>query len=135
MTDSDHERRRNRSLSERHFEEFVNQRDLDAIDRNMAANFLDHDGPSGGAADRVADRAMLAAMDLQFPDLRIELKDILAEGDKVAVRAIWRETHAKTGRRMEMHGFVLWRIADGLIIERWATTTPMGDAERPRSAW
>jgi hypothetical protein len=25
---------------------------------------------------------------------------------------------------MEFHGFVLWRLADGKIVERWATVTP-----------
>jgi ketosteroid isomerase-like protein len=108
----------NRRLIARHFEEFVNRRDLDAIARNMAA-----------------DRAMMAAMHDRFPDLRIDLKDIVAQGDKVVVRAFWGGTDAYSGRRMEMRGFVLWRIADGLIVERWATVTPMRDAEQAGTAW
>ncbi len=115
----------NRRLVERHFDEFVNGRDLDAIDRNMAPDFVDHDGPSGAAAGREGDRAMMAAMHRRFPDLRIELKDVLAEGDKVAVRAVWSGTDADTGAVMGMRGFVLWRILDGRMIERWATVTPM----------
>ena len=125
---------RNRRLVIDHFDAFVNRKDLGAIDRNMAPGFLDHDGPGGsppprgpGAPrpDREADRAMMAAMHKLLPDLRVEVKDAVAEGDKVVVRNLWTGTRADTGQRVEFHGFVLWRVADGKIAERWATVTPM----------
>ncbi len=115
----------NKYLVIQHFEEFVNNKDLDAIERNLAADFLDHDGPGGRPADRAVDRAMMARMHKLFPDLRVEVKDVVAEGDKVVVRNLWVGTEAKTGQRMECHGFVMWRIAGGKIAERWASVTPM----------
>ena len=108
----------------RHFEEFVNAKDLSAIDRNMSPDFLDHDGPGGRQTDRAGDRAMMAAMHATFPDLRVDVHESLAEGDRVVVRNIWTGTHAKTGEKMEFHGFVMWRIAGGKLAERWATVTP-----------
>jgi predicted ester cyclase len=108
-----------------HFDEFVNQRDLDAIDRNVAADFLDHDGPGGKPADRAADKAMMARMHQTFPDLRVAVLDHVAQGDKVVVRNLWTGTNAQTGQRVEFHGFVMWRLAGGKIVERWATVTPM----------
>ena len=116
---------RNKRLVIGHFDDFVNNRDLGAIDRNMAPGFLDHDGPGGKPADREADRAMMAAMHELLPDLRVEVRDAVAEGDKVVVRNLWTGTRADTGQRIEFHGFVLWRVADGKIVERWATVTPM----------
>jgi len=115
----------NTALVIRHFDEFVNQRDLDAIERYVAEDFLDHDGPGGKPADRAVDRAMMARMHKMFPDLRVEVRDHVAQGDKVVVRNVWTGTNAGTGRRVEFHGFVLWRIAGGKIVERWATVTPM----------
>ena len=47
---------RNKRLVIEHFDAFVNKKDLGAIDRNMAADFLDHDGPGGKQADREGDR-------------------------------------------------------------------------------
>jgi hypothetical protein len=38
---------------------------------------------------------------------RAEVVDSLAEGDKVVGRNIWTGTDARTGKRMEFHGFVL----------------------------
>jgi predicted ester cyclase len=115
---------RNKQLVIRHFEEFVNRKDLGAIDRNVSPDFVDHDGPGGKQIDRAGDRAMMAAMHMHMPDLKVEVRDALADGDKVVVRNVWTGTNRETGQRIEFHGFVLWRIANGRIVERWATVTP-----------
>ncbi len=118
-----------------HFDQFVNQKDLDAIDRNMSDDFLDHDGPGGRPIGREGDKAMMAAMHKQFPDLRVEVREALAEGDKVMIRNVWTGTHADTGKRVEFHGFVLWRIAGGKIVERWATVTPPHELTTESLSW
>jgi len=129
------QRARNKALVAGHFEDFVNRRDLAAIERNMTADFLDHDGPGGKPTDREGDRRMMAAMHAAIPDLRVELRDMLAEGDRVMVRNVWTGTLAATGQHMECHGFVLWRIAGGKIAERWATVTPLHEAVAATFAW
>src|SRR5215212_11781430 len=65
-----------------------------------------------------------------FPDLRVTIEDILAEDDRVAVRARWRGTHEQefrgvppSGKVVEFTGVVFWRIADGKLRERWASVT------------
>lgn len=131
MTDPE----RNRRLVLQHFDEFVNQKDLDAVIRNMSADFYDHDGPGGQPCGRDGDRALMAELHLLLPDLHVDVLDALAEGDKVVVRNIWTGTHAKTGQRMEFHGFVLWRLAGGKIVERWATVTPLSDLPAERPEW
>ena len=126
---------RNKCLVIEHFEDFVNRKDLGAIDRNMTPGFLDHDGPGGKPTDRDGDRAMMAAMHKLFPDLRVEVRDAIAEADKVVVRNLWNGTNAQTGQRMEFHGFVLWRIEGGKIAERWATVTPLHDLAARTLEW
>jgi predicted ester cyclase len=126
---------RNKRLVIDHFDDFVNKKDLGAIDRNMSPDFYDHDGPGGKPTDRDGDRTMMAAIHTQFPDLTVEVKDALAEGDKVLVRNVWTGTHNQTGQRMEFHGFVLWRIADGKIAERWATVTPPAELAAETLRW
>lgn len=126
---------RNKRLVIEHFEAFVNKKDLSAIDRNLAPDFLDHDGPGGKQTDREGDRALMAGMHKAFPDLHVEVKDALAEADKVIVRNLWTGTRADTGQRIEFHGFVLWQIADGKIVERWATVTPMHELASQALNW
>jgi predicted ester cyclase len=118
-----------------HFDDFVNKKDLTAIDRNMSADFYDHDGPGGKPTGRDGDRKMMADMHELFPDLQVAVKDALAEGDKVVVRNQWTGTNRDTGERMEFHGFVLWRIANGKIAERWATVTPFHELAAETLQW
>ena len=56
---------------------------------------------------------MMARMHELFPDLHVEVSDILAEEEKVVVCNLWTGSRPGTGEHMEFHGFVMWRIADG----------------------
>ena len=58
-----------------------------------------------------------------MPDLRVTIEDIIAEGDKVMCRNVWRWTDTASGQKMHFHGFVLWRFEGEQIAERWATVT------------
>lgn len=69
-------------------------------------------------------RVMMEGAYKGWPDLRVKVEDILAEGDKVTLRNSWTATEAATGHRVEFHGFVLWRFANTKIVEPWATITP-----------
>ncbi len=48
------------------------------------------------------------------------IEDIVAEGDKVVVRNVWRATDPEIGRKIQFSGIVIWRIARRQIAERWA---------------
>lgn len=106
-----------------HFEDFVNRKMPEVIRRNMTEDFLDHDGPGGKETRVEGDEAMMRSMYQLFPDLHVDIDEMIAEGDKVVCRNRWRGTHAQTGKRMEFHGFVEWRFEGDRIAERWATVT------------
>jgi predicted ester cyclase len=109
-----------------HFEDFVNRRKADVIHRNMMVDFVDHDGPNGSQTGIAGDETMMRLMYEKMPDLRVEVLDCLADGDKVVCRNIWRWKDADTKTAMQFHGFVLWRFEGDRIAERWATVTPPG---------
>ena len=67
---------------------------------------------------------MMEAAYKRWPDLKVTVEDVLAEGDKVVVRNSWTATETASGQKIEFHGFVLWRFANKKIVERWATITP-----------
>ena len=106
-----------------HFEDFVNNRNAAVIRKNMTADFYDHDGPGGKPTDLAGDEQMMIAMYQSMPDLRVTIEDIIAEGDKVMCRNVWRWTDTASGQKMQFHGFVLWRFEGEQIAERWATVT------------
>ncbi len=60
------------------------------------------------------------------PDATITAKDVLVDGDRVALRFILTGTHrgelfgvAATGRSLEVEGITLVHFSDGLVVERW----------------
>ena len=107
-----------------HFEDFVNRRRAEVIRENMTADFYDHDGPGGKPTGVAGDEEMMRRMYQLFPDLHITIDEMIAEGDRVVCRNRWQGTNARTGKRMEFHGFVEWRFEGDKIAERWATVTP-----------
>jgi predicted ester cyclase len=112
-----------------HFDDFVNNRKAEVIRTNMTPDFFDHDGPGGKPTGVAGDEQMMLAMYALFPDLHITIDEMIAEGDKVVCRNRWHGTNAKTGRKIEFHGFVEWRFDGDRIAERWATVTAPSDID------
>jgi predicted ester cyclase len=67
-----------------------------------------------------------------FPDYRWELQELVVEGDTIAARLIGRGTHtgpfggiAPTGRRIVTQELVVYRWADGKIVQCWGDLFPV----------
>ena len=125
----------NKKLVLQHYESFVHQQDAEAVRKQLAADFRDHEMPPETPPGPEAALHYRAMLHTAFPDLRIKIEDILAEGDRVAVRASWTGTHrgslpmmpvSATNRTVSFTGMVLWRIRDGKLVERWATIDRLG---------
>jgi len=120
-----------KQIVRKHFEDFVNNRNAPVIHKNMTADFYDHDGPGGKPTDAKGDEQMMVGMYKVMPDMHLTIEEMVAEGDKVVCRNIWRWTDAASGKKMQFHGFVLWRFEGDRIAERWATVTPPAEG----TAW
>ena len=53
---------------------------------------------------------MMMAIYDSMPDLHLTIEDMIAEGDKVMCRNIWRWADKASGKNVQFHGFVLWRF-------------------------
>jgi hypothetical protein len=82
---------------QRHFQEFVNAKNVDIANETLADDFLDHDGLGGRPIDRDGDRAMMRAM---------------------------HATDPASGKKIQFKGIVIWRLANGKLVERWASVDP-----------
>src|SRR5581483_10896869 len=90
-----------------HFDEFVNAKNVDIANETLADDFLDHDGPGGRPGDREGGKAMMRAWQQRCPDLQVTIEDMIAEGDKVVCRNVWRMTERDTGKKVELKGIVI----------------------------
>ncbi len=68
-----------------------------------------------------------------FPDFHHTFQDIIAEGDRVVVRWIASGTHTKpfmgippTGKAVTVTGITIYRIQDGVLMERWVNFDELG---------
>jgi predicted SnoaL-like aldol condensation-catalyzing enzyme len=105
-----------------HFEEFVNRKNLRIGRVNFAPGFVDHgaDVPPGLPPGPEGAIQYVGAALKKVPDLRVTIEDLIAEDDRVVVRNHWTGTEAASKQRLEFSGIVIWRIAAGQILERWA---------------
>jgi predicted ester cyclase len=92
---------------------------------NFAPEFVDHgsDVPPGLPPGPAGAKAYVGGAYKKFPDIQVELLDLIAEDDQVVVRN-WTGTDAASGIRYEFSGIVIWRIAHRQLVERWAYLTP-----------
>lgn len=125
----------NKQLILDHYQAFVQHQDAEAVRAQLTADFIDHEMPPGmprGPEGAIRWGEMIHEA---FPDLQVQIDDIVAENDRVAVRATWTGTHRgnfpvlnlpPTNRRFVLTGMVFWRISGNRIAERWATLDRLG---------
>jgi predicted SnoaL-like aldol condensation-catalyzing enzyme len=109
-----------------HFEEFVNRKNLTIGKVNFAPEFVDHgaDVPPGLPPGPEGAMLYVGGAYKKFPDIHVEILDLIAEDDRVVVRNRWTGTEAASGNKYEFSGIVIWRIAHRQLVERWAYLAP-----------
>jgi len=118
------ESERNKALVRRYYEHLWNRWDLTLTDELLSPN-LKFRGSLGLDADGIrAFRRYARTVWLAFPDFHNQIEEIIADGDRVAVRLTYSGTHrgellgfAPTSRRVEYAGIALFRIAGGKIVD------------------
>jgi steroid delta-isomerase-like uncharacterized protein len=116
----------NKAIVLRNYEE-LNKGNLGIVDELYATNYVGHTaGLPEPVRGREALKPLLAAYFTAFPDLHETPEDLIAEGDKVAIRVTYRGTHKgdfqglpPTGRQVQFTSIDIYRLAGGKIVEQW----------------
>jgi len=122
----------NKRVVRRFIDEVFNHGNLSALRELIAPEHVsheligDHYGPEGVRIDAAEYRAA-------FPDLHIEIEDLVGEGDRVVRRFTATGTHtgpfmgvAATGRAVVVTGIGIDRVVDGKLIESWVHLDALG---------
>lgn len=113
------------------FYEAFNRHDIGRLREFIAEDMVEHEQPLGttGASDRDAVLAWTEAMWSAMPDLRMDVRDVITEDDKVVGRAHITGTHTgelfgmpPTGRPVDIETIDIIRVRDGLAVEHWGVT-------------
>ncbi len=117
------------AIVSRIYEEVFNTGTLDQVDTLIAAEYIDHNpiGP-GGESGIEGFKQTVRGLRFAFPDLRFTIEEMLVNDDKVIARTTMQGTHKNsflgldpTEKQVTVTGFDIYRIADGVVTERWGT--------------
>lgn len=129
----------NTAVVRRYFEEIWNKFNLDAEGDFVATDVVVHQPPIPGLPGGIAGPIEIVTTFRQaMPDLSVTIEDLFGEGDLVVDRWTAAGTHsgeplfgvAATGRPVQISGIHEFRIAEGLIAERWGVVDELGLAQQ-----
>ena len=119
----------NKQAIRRIYDEAINSGRTGILADLIAPEFAGPDGTRGPAAYT----ANVSALRAGFPDVRFTIEDIVAEGDRVAVRWTWTGTHtgtfrgfAASGKAVHDTGLVLYTLANGKVVAAIVETDRLG---------
>jgi predicted ester cyclase len=122
----------NKALIRRGFEEGINRRNYHIFDEIIAPNYVNHSMPAPAPGSE-GFKQVIGTFIAGFPDMQVEVQEMIAEGDKVATRGVLRGTHTgtfngipPTGRTIAMNFMDSWRIEGGKAVENWVQLDTMG---------
>ncbi|HEY2053978.1 MAG TPA: ester cyclase [Solirubrobacterales bacterium] len=112
----------------RHFEQLAGGGDAQqverAIDELVAPDVVMRTPLPLKSTGAAAMKEVFGHLNTAFPDLHIEIDDLIAEGDKVVSRNTVTGTHrgefmglAATGRKVSYDEIFVFRFADGRVVE------------------
>ena len=120
----------NRALAER-FMDVYQKGDSAAIKEICSPDFVEHGVGQNFSLGQMIE--ILKGNMAIFSDFTIVVQDMIAEGDRVAVRYLLRVTHTgeglgipATGKKAESTGIEILRFEDGKIAEAWAVEDILG---------
>jgi steroid delta-isomerase-like uncharacterized protein len=115
----------NKAVAKSAFEEILSNGHFELADQLYARDFVNHGVRHDASLEE--DQAALKGWHQAFSDVVVEPRKLIAEGDLVTVYWVARGTNTgtgnglpATGKKVELAGITIWRIADGKIKEEWS---------------
>jgi steroid delta-isomerase-like uncharacterized protein len=101
--------------------------DIEGFASHLADDFVEHEETPGLAPTKDGVKAFFRMQLAAFPDLRMDVEDLVASGDKVVIRGRITGTHRgdfmgmpATGKSVRVPLIDIFRFGDdGLVHEHW----------------
>ena len=116
------------------FFELLDRHDIENMGQLLVSNtnYSFHIGGMPSPVDWNEHKRIITGFNNAFPDLHHEIVDMVAEGDKVAVRLSVTGTHKgdfqgipPKGRKLSLDEMAFMTITDGKIVEGWINADKM----------
>jgi predicted SnoaL-like aldol condensation-catalyzing enzyme len=103
----------NKAVVRRFITEVLEGGNLDTIDEVLA---LDYVNTAMGVTDLAGFKAVWPSMGALIPSMRLDIVDLVAEGDAVVAR-VTTEITLVSGKKIDGRGLTYYRLTDGKIAE------------------
>lgn len=127
----------NKAVIRRLYEEAWNEHNPDALGELAAPDVVNHDMLPEYQHGIDGFKHLIRWVHTASPDARNDVEDMIAEGDKVAVRVTVSGTHTgeirgipPTGKRFSVDHVHWYRLADGKIAEQWSVRDDLGQMQQ-----
>ena len=121
----------NKAIVRRFYDQVWNQANYWTADDLVAPEYVRHAPQPIKGRDGI--RHVVEGVRAAFPDLYISIEDLIADGDRVAVRWHAYGTHngdfrgiSPTGRPVQIVGITLSRFHNAQIVEEWSQWDILG---------
>ena len=106
------------------FNEVMNQRKFSLIREFIADNYVNHGLPGATGPEGMV--RVIEGFFHGFPDMHIQVDQVIGDGDMVATRGEWTGTHSgefmgipATGKKVRVGYIDLWKMQNGKGVENW----------------
>jgi len=112
----------NKAIIRRLFDEALNQGKLELVDELFSADFMDRSTPEQRPGPQGV-RDFFVEVRNRYPEIKVTIEDMIAEGNRVVVRTLWRSSTPKplNGRLIQ-----IFHLENGRIIEEWNEGSGLG---------
>jgi steroid delta-isomerase-like uncharacterized protein len=122
----------NKVIVERMFNEVINQRKSELFEELIAPTYVNYSMPTPTPGPEGL-KQVLHMFYAAFPDMKITIHEVIAEGDSVASRGTWYGTHRgefngipATGKQVAVDYIDIWRFKNGQAVENWVQMDMIG---------
>ena len=115
----------NQMLIEQLFNEVMNDRKFSLLDQIIDPAFVNHGIPDAKQGPSGFKQVIEQFLD-GFPDMKIQIEQIVSEKDLVATRGYWTGTNSgsfmgmpSSGKKVRIDYIDFWKIKNGKCVENW----------------
>jgi len=122
----------NKKIIQRLFNEGMNEKKFQVIDELISEKYVNH-GIPGSPAGVKGFKAIVEQFTSAFPDMKVNVQEIVADGDTVATRGFFTGTHkgdfmgiGATGKKVRVDYIDFWKMSNGKAVENWVQMDNVG---------
>ena len=119
----------NKANMRRFYDEVFNAGNTSVVDELVAPDFVEHEEFPGLSGGRDGLKQFVTMMRTAFPDARMDVHDLMADGDKVVARLTMSGTQRgdffgipASGKSMSVTTIDIIRFENGQAVEHWGAT-------------